>query len=131
LHFEIHKVSEEDYKNEDYLRAAQEAVKAYKDEVKNKSSLNESGEFQLMMKAFGKDNGSLLITDNKTYSEKDIEEGQRYLSAGVVTGFRNPTSHELKKLIYPRIFDDKDCLDILSLVSYLFGKLAIAKKRGD
>ena len=131
LHLEIHKVSEEDYKNEDYLRAAQEAVKAYKDEVKNKSSLNESGEFQLMMKAFGKDNGSLLITDNKTYSEKDIEEGQRYLSAGVVTGFRNPTSHELKKLIYPRIFDDKDCLDILSLVSYLFGKLAIAKKRGD
>jgi len=131
LHSEIHKVSEEDYKNEDYLRAAQEAVKAYKDEVKNKSSLNESGEFQLMMKAFGKDKGALLITDNKTCSENDIEEGQRFLSAGVVTGFRNPTSHELKKLIYPRIFDDKDCLDILSLVSYLFGKLDMAKKRGD
>jgi len=131
LHSEIHKVSEEDYKNEDYLRAAQEAVKSYKDKVKNRSSLNESSEFQLMMKAFGKDRGVLLITGNTTDSEKDIEEGQKFLSAGIIAGFRNPTSHEVKKSIYPEIFDDKDCLDILSLASYLLGKLDMAKKRGD
>jgi len=69
--------------------------------------------------------------NNTTDSEKDIEEGQKFLSAGIIAGFRNPTSHEVKKSIYPEIFDDKDCLDILSLASYLLGKLDMAKKRGD
>ncbi|MHC2994911.1 MAG: TIGR02391 family protein [Candidatus Atribacteria bacterium] len=131
LHSEIHKVSEEDYKNEDYLRAAQEAAKRYENIVKYKSGINDKSGQGLMMKVFGKENGILLITNESNQSEKDVEEGQRFLSAGVITGFRNPTSHEEKKSIYPEIFDDKDCLDILSLVSYLLGKLDMAKKRGD
>lgn len=131
LHSKIHNVSEDDYKNEDYLRAAQEAVKEYEKIVKYKSGINDRLGKDLMMKAFGEGNGILLVTNEISQSEKDIEEGQKFLSAGVITGFRNPTAHEPKKLIYPRIFDDKDCLDILSLVSYLFGKLDMAKKRGD
>ena len=50
------------------------------------------------------------------------------MSVGVVAGFRNPASHETKKDLHPHIFSDQDCLDILSLVSYLLNKLDSRKK---
>ncbi len=45
------------------------------------------------------------------------------MSAGIVSGYRNPTSHETKEDIYPKVFSDMDCLDILSTISYLLNKL--------
>lgn len=134
LHKSIHEVSEEDYRKSDYFNAAKEAAIKYIKNVKKRSEIKESefkGDFDLMMKVFGKDNGKLLITKNRTITEKDMEEGQKYSSAGIVAGFRNPTSHENKKDLHPNIFNDKDCLDILSVISYLFGKLDVAKKRHD
>jgi uncharacterized protein (TIGR02391 family) len=134
LHKSIHEVSEEDYKRADYFNAAKEASIKYINSVKTKSEIK-IGEFKsdcdLMMKVFGKDNGRLLITTNGTITEKDMEEGQKYLSAGIVEGFRNPASHENKKVLNPSVFSDKDCLDILSTISFLFGKLDVAKKRND
>ncbi|MCB0721064.1 MAG: TIGR02391 family protein [Ignavibacteriae bacterium] len=126
LHPKIQEVSEEHYQKEDYIGAAFEAVKMYVKEVQKKSTLEQDGQ-PLMMSAFGKDNCKLQITNNNTQSEKDIEEGQKFMSAGVVAGFRNPVSHETQKDIHPNVFNDKDCLDILSLLSYLLGKLDKAK----
>ena len=134
LHSNIQDVSEIDYKKEDYYRAAQEAVKKYVKEVQKKSKAkNSSGKSldgkDLMFNAFGSSNGILKFTKNKTQSEKDLEDGQQHLSAGVVSGFRNPTSHENKGDLHPKIFSDKDCLDILSLASYLFTKLDKSRKK--
>ncbi len=127
LHNSIHEVSEIDYQQKDYLRAAHEAVKKYIKEVQNKSGTknpicqNLDGQ-DLMFKSFG-ENGILKSTNCNSDTEKNIEEGQKFLSGGIVRGFRNPVSHETKHDIYPNIFNDKDCLDVLSLISYLFGKL--------
>ena len=82
----------------------------------------------LMFNAFG-EKGLLKFTSCKTETEVNLENGQQHISAGAVVGFRNPMSHEVKEVLYPKIFNDKDCLDILSMISYLFGKLDKTKKK--
>lgn len=152
LHKAIQKVTKEDYMKKDYLRAAKEGTVKYENEVKRKSDSNQHG-VDLMNQVFGsisrlekkmneedkkkrnakaraqgKINRRILITNDKTETEQNIEEGQKNLSKGLIEGFRNPTHHETKDDIYPDLFGDKDCLDILSLISYLMHKLDKSKK---
>ena len=54
----------------------------------------------------------------------DIEEGQKLLSMGIMTGARNPVAHEeIAELRDSGLFSEKDCLDALSLLSHLFRRL--------
>lgn len=128
LHSDIHQVAENDYKNEDYLRAAIEAIKVFEKKIQNLTSLPDTGR-GLMQRAFGSKSSILLLTDNVSKSENDIEDGHGFLSEGVVVGFRNPVQHEFKTDLYPELFNDKDCLDILSLASYLIRKGEQTKRR--
>ncbi|MGE4399652.1 MAG: TIGR02391 family protein [Campylobacterales bacterium] len=130
LHSAIQRVSKEDYERADYLRAAKEAVIEYENIVKNISGLTDKMGTDLMRQSFGKDcsNKPISITECITDTQKNIEDGQQNLSVGVVSGFRNPASHETKHDLYPHIFNDQDCLDILCLVSYLLNKLDSRKK---
>lgn len=118
----IHTVSQDDYERGDFLRAAEEAIKLYEVQVKDKGEINEVG-VSLMSRSFGDNNEPLKITNNITDSEKNIERGQKHMSMGVMAGFRNPAMHEPKNHVYPAIFDDNDCLDLLSMISYLFKNL--------
>lgn len=72
-------------------------------------------------------------SDQSPFSEEtiqNIEDGQRYLSVGVVAGIRNPLAHEeIKELQSSSVFSEKDCLDSLSLLSMLFTKLDGAERR--
>ena len=69
---------------------------------------------------FNKPDGSKFHAD--TY--KCIEEGQKLLSMGIVSGARNPISHEeIVDLRESGLFSEKDCLDMLSLLSHLFKRL--------
>ena len=53
-----------------------------------------------------------------------IEEGQKYMSMGVVSGCRNPVAHEeTTKLRSSNLFSEKDCLDALGLLSHLQRRL--------
>jgi uncharacterized protein (TIGR02391 family) len=63
------------------------------------------------------------ITALTTDSETNIQEGHAHFSRGLVTGFRNPIQHHPIDTTVPGMFTELDCLNILSLVSYLFGKL--------
>jgi len=66
---------------------------------------------------YNKPDGTSFHAD--TY--KCIEEGQKYLSMGIVSGARNPISHEeISDLRDSGLFTEKDCLDVLSLLSHLF-----------
>lgn len=80
-----------------------------------------------MSRSFGADHEPLKITNNITQTEKNIEKGQKLMSMGVMSGFRNPAMHNPKGHIYPAIFDDNDCLDLLSMISYLFRKFKSAR----
>ncbi|PWN05452.1 TIGR02391 family protein [Rhodohalobacter mucosus] len=129
LHPAIHEVAKDDYEKEDYLRAAIEALKQLEELVKQKSGINNRTGFNLMETVFGSDNSVLLLTENTTRSEKNIENGQESLSKGIMMGFRNPASHDFKKDIFPKIFNDRDCLDLLSLTSYLIHKVDQSSRR--
>ena len=123
LHPDIHSVADEYYnKREDYLNAAIEAVKKFKKNLQIKSGLSKGGS-NLIETSFGSKNSVLLITKNCTQSERDLEDGHEALAKGVWLGFRNPVMHELMEDIFPSIFNAKDSLDVLSLVSYLLRKL--------
>lgn len=137
LHNDVKDASYEDYKSEDFYRAVEEALKRYQTIVQNKSGSNLDGQ-SLMLNVFGKNNAILSVTspykkiDGSDFSQstkENIEEGQKFMSAGMMSGVRNPIAHEeVKELKESGLFSENDCLDMLSLLSHLFRRLDVAKK---
>ena len=141
LHPEIKSASEADYKSMDFYRAFQEAVKRYSTAVKTKSGSKNTSEASMMGKVFGKgEKGPTALQVAKNFKKPDgkdfqdqtienIEEGQKYLSMGVISGCRNPVSHEeIGDLRDSGLFTEKDCLDALSLLTHLFSRLDKAER---
>lgn len=141
LHEQVKDASKVDYQNKNYYSAFQEALKRYKNAVKDKSGVNASEELDIMNKSFGKDKPLQttakfkLRPNGQPFSEQtlnNIEEGQLSLSRGIVQGGRNIVSHEehddLRKT---GLFTEKDCLDLLSLLSHLYKRLDDSVKKED
>ncbi len=138
LHSEIRDASKNDYKKEDYYRAFSEAAKRYIIAVRNISGSNNSSDASMMGEVFGKNKQKLSVTkkykkpDSSDFQAKttdDIEDGQKFLSMGIVSGCRNPVSHEeIQDLRVSGLFSDKDCLDALSLLSHLYRRLEDVEK---
>ncbi|SKA64330.1 TIGR02391 family protein [Succinivibrio dextrinosolvens DSM 3072] len=126
------------YKNADFYWAVYEAIKRFQAIVQEKSNSNQDGQ-RLMLDVFGS-NGCLSVSSNykkkngADFSEstkKNIEEGQKFMSAGMMSGVRNPIAHEeVAELQNSGLFTENDCLDMLSLLSHLCRRLddAIKKK---
>lgn len=115
---------------EKYLEAAKEAVQIYNEAVQDVSGYKDN-DYALMEKSFGKEDHKVVwITNKSDESEKNIDEGQKLLSQGVMVGFKNPgVSHtSLTKSLKINNFSDRNCLDILSTISYLFDRLEKRKK---
>jgi uncharacterized protein (TIGR02391 family) len=138
LHPIVQEVSKTGYINKDYYHAFDEAMKRYVRDVQKKSDLSET-DCNLMNKAFGKDEERKLKvaykykrTDGTSFNKdtiENIEEGQRWLSSGVMTGARNPIAHEeVQQLRDSGLFTEEDTLDLLSLLSHLFRRLENAQK---
>ena len=131
LHNTVKDASYNDYKNEDYYRAVEEAIKRFESATNTKSGNNSKGR-DLMAQVFGKDK-SLSVTqkykkrdgsDFGDETKENIEEGQKFMSMGVMAGVRNPLAHEEKiELKESGLFSEDDCLDVLSLLSHLFRRL--------
>lgn len=139
LHPQIQDAAKTYYIDKDYYTAFQEAMKRYKNAVKDKSQTPATEDLDIVTQSFGKE-GLLETTVNfklrpngKPFSNatlNNIEEGQKTLSRGVVQGGRNVVSHEEHSdLIKTKLFTEKDCLDLLSLLSHLFKRLDESKKR--
>lgn len=138
LHEQVRDASQHHYINGDFYIAFQEAMKRYKNAVKAKSGVNSTEDLDIVSSSFGK--GKPLSTtakfkirpDGNPFSEttlSNIEEGQMHLSRGVVQGGRNVVSHEEHNdLKSTGLFTEKDCLDLLSLLSHLFKRLDESEK---
>jgi len=138
LHSEIQDASKKHYVGKDFYTAFQEAMKRYKNAVKAKSGIAADEDNAIMSGSFG--DGKLLETtakhktrpDGQDFSAstlKNIEEGQKFLSMGIVTGGRNIVSHEEHMdLMDSGLFTEKDCLDLLGLLSHLFKRLDESEK---
>jgi uncharacterized protein (TIGR02391 family) len=102
-----------------YFHAMSEACKAYNIAVKNKLGGTSKDGRDLMLSEFGQGK-RIRAVPGDTESENNFLEGLKFLSAGLIQGFRNPTSHET---VQTWKVDKQDCLDVLSLASYLFRQL--------
>lgn len=137
LHQTVKDASYDDYKKEDFYRAVEETIKRFETITKSKSGNNLTGR-DLMAQVYGKDK-CLSVTskykkrDGSDFgidTQENIEEGQKFMSMGMMAGVRNPLAHEEKiELKETGLFSENDCLDILSLLSHLFRRLDDAIKK--
>ena len=114
------------YENHQFGHAASEGVQIYCEIIRDLTDRTQDG-MDLVNHVFGSmpftSPPQLQLNDLGTHSEKHIQAGQGHLSRGVITGFRNPISHGPMDSTVPAVFSELDCLNILSLVSYLVTRL--------
>jgi uncharacterized protein (TIGR02391 family) len=106
-----------------YAQATFEVMKFIEHEVRRHSGLSETG-VKLMMQAFGGDPARIALTPCQTQSEKDEQEGYRFLFAGAMSAIRNPRGHDIAVRESP-----EDCLDFLAFGSMLTRRLLAAGYR--
>ena len=78
-----------------------------------------------MLAVWGADSGVLKVTACTTDTDKNVQDGIKFLSAGLMRAIRNPTAHE-PALHWP--ITEQDAVDILSFISFLFRQLDKAVK---
>ena len=101
-----------------YPQATELAFKHLDKEIQRHSGLTAESGFKLMMAAFDGATPRIKLNALVSISEKDEQEGFRFVFAGGMKGIRNPRAHD------PGIVDDPDtCLDHLSFVSLLLRRL--------
>ena len=133
LHEDIKSTSKQYYVDKNYYTAFLEATKKYVNSTMQKSGEKNISERDLMGKVYSLNNVILDVVDK--YKQQDgsdftentkhnIQQGQQYLSQGIIVGGRHPLSHEeINELKISNIFSEQDCLDMLSLLSHLFKRL--------
>lgn len=119
FHHEIVKHSKKLFVQGHYFHAVFEACKVYNKLVQSKAKSSKDGQ-SLMLEVWGPEKGVLKITPCQTETDSNIQNGVKFLSAGLMQAIRNPTAHE-PALDWP--IERKDCLDLLSFLSFLFRKL--------
>lgn len=115
FHPKIEEVSLELLNNGHYSEAIFEAVKALNNFVKNKAKIRDKDLSDAMAKAFNEQNPIIKLNSLKNRSEKDEQEGFKFLYMGAMKGTRNPKGHETIKLK-----DKNKALEYLAFISLLF-----------
>ncbi|MCK9754768.1 TIGR02391 family protein [Pseudomonas syringae] len=113
------------YENEQYGDAADQGVKIYCESIRKATGLKADGT-DLIGKAFGTRPPAIQIADISTESGNSMQQGQDHLSRGLIMGFRNPLNHSPIDSLVPSTFSEVDCLDVLSLTSYLVSRIEAA-----
>lgn len=119
FHPEIIKHCKRLFAQRNYFHSVFEACKVYNKEVQAKSHSTINGE-SLMMNVWGWEKGVLKLNPCQTETDKNVQDGVKFLSAGLMRAIRNPTAHE-PALYWP--IEKNDCLDMLSFISFLFRQL--------
>lgn len=117
---EIKKVSIKLFDDSHYSQAVLEALKCLNNFVKNKSGVQGDGK-SLMLTVFNEKDPVLKLNQLSTTSEKNEQEGFKFLFAGAMVGIRNPKAHE-------NIVDNDPvkAMEMLALVNLLFNKARAA-----
>lgn len=140
LHPEIREASFAGYEGENYYAAFLEAVKRYANRTREYSGIVNEQDLDLMGNVFGPEEGKAIkvaagyLRANGTVfainTIKNIESAQRRLSQGIIEGGRNVVAHEEAiDLSSSGLFSEKDCLDLLSLISHLMCRIEAANKK--
>lgn len=119
FHSEVIKHCQTLFSQGNYFHAVFEACKVYNKLVSEKAVSPKDGE-ALMMDVWGWQSGVLKVTACQTETDKNVQDGIKFLSAGLMRAMRNPTAHE-PALHWP--ITKGDCLDMLNFVSFLLRQL--------
>ncbi|WP_085503203.1 TIGR02391 family protein [Burkholderia pseudomallei] len=125
------------YKNKQYGHAADQGAKLYGQKIRELSGQDIDGVRLADMFSVKVDSGKITkyptiqISDLDTESKINMQEGQQFLTRGLISGFRNPINHAPMAKIVPEVISELDCLNILSLVSYLTTRLDDAKVKKE
>ncbi|KCB47978.1 TIGR02391 family protein [Bordetella hinzii] len=117
------------YKNEQFGHAADQGVKLYAEKLRKLSQRDVDGVGLADLFAVARDKKTIVkaptVQINGLVTESDInmQEGQQYLTRGLITGFRNPVNHSPMATVVPSVISELDCLNMLSLISYLATRL--------
>lgn len=135
IHEVVREVSEEDYKKGDYYEAFIKTIKRFVGDIQDASGITDfKSESALMGTVFGREEGKIFKVVSKykkpnghdfsDLTKNSIEEGQKDLSRGLVSAARNPLAHnDYNDLRESGLFNEKDCLDALSVLSHLYRRL--------
>jgi uncharacterized protein (TIGR02391 family) len=119
LHREVLRHARDLFLQGNYFHAVFEASKAYNKDVREKARSTRDGQ-PLMLQVWDCGSGVLKITACTTETDRNVQDGIKFLSAGLMQAIRNPTAHE-PAVDWP--ISRQDCLDILSFLSFLYRKL--------
>jgi uncharacterized protein (TIGR02391 family) len=124
------------YKNGQYGHAADQGAKLYAALIRKLSATEKDGVALADVFGFKFDDNSkeiskapdLPVNDLSTESFRNMQQGQGHLTRGLMQGFRNPINHAPMSAVVPHLISEIDCLNVLSLVSYLAAKLEYAEE---
>lgn len=105
------------FDNGHYAQATFEAFK-YVDKVVQHLGASKEAGAKLMMSTLGGKSPAVGLTPCGDASEKDEQEGYKFIFAGSMLAIRNPRGHEFGMVDTPDV-----CLDHLSLASMLLRRL--------
>ena len=115
LHHKIKEISLELFRNKHYAQAVFESAKALNNYVKEKAGITDRDLSDTMTRIFNENNPIIKLNDLATRSDKDEQEGFRFLYMGAMKGIRNPKAHDNIKQ------EDKNrTLEYLAFLSLLF-----------
>ena len=117
FHPKVEEVSLELLNNGHYSEAIFEAVKALNHYVKDKANITGDDLFNAMGKAFKVDNPIIKLNKLVSQSDKDEQDGFRFLFQGAMRAIRNPKAHDTHKLK-----DRNKAIEYLAFLSLLFRK---------
>jgi uncharacterized protein (TIGR02391 family) len=117
LHPEIYSHCSELFCDGHYFHAVFEAAKIYHKTVQRKSGCEKDG--QALMLEVWSTNGTLKVTQCQSETDRNVQDGLGFLSAGLMRAIRNPTAHEPA---HEWPISEQDCLDILGFISFLMRK---------
>lgn len=122
LHPEIHRASDDLYRDGHYANAVEDSVKALNALVRLRSQIEDLDGSKLMEKVFNPKTPILRFNDLADESDKNEQLGFMMLFSGAVVGLRNPRAHKL-------INDDPEqALEFIAFISLLAKLLDKAKK---
>ena len=119
IHSNLLTFCEKEYLQKNYFHAVFEAVKSILDRIREITNFQEDG-VPLVLKVFDEKKPILSFNKYQTSSEQNELMGFRSLLIGLIKMVRNPHAHEPK---LKWAIEEKDALDILTMVSYVHRRL--------
>lgn len=119
IHSNVLKFCEKEYLQKNYFHAVFESIKSILERLRELSSISDDG-VQLVHKVFNDKKPVLCFNKYETISEKNELMGFKSLIIGLIKMIRNPHAHEAR---VKWAIDEKDALDVLTMVSYVHRKL--------